>query len=68
MVVGEYLFLKIDQSLEYLHLNYEDPKASDKYGTVLNLEVDQDVKIKRLITTEIPHLVQIVFKKQNENG
>lgn len=35
---------------------------------MLNLQVDQDVRIKRLMTTEVPHLMQIIFKKQNENG
>jgi hypothetical protein len=50
-------------------LNFEDPKKSDKYGTVLNLKLDSDdVKMKRLMTTEVPHLVQIVFKKNYESG
>lgn len=39
-----------------------------EYAIDLNLKLDNNLEIKRLISTEIDHLIQIVFCNENQYG
>lgn len=60
VIVGEYLFLKQGRRLEYFkifnNLDYHKDEANE-----LNLKLDDNVEIKRILSTEKPHLIQIIF-------
>lgn len=49
---------------------FNNPKYANKgeYPIDLNLKMDEDMEIKRLISTEVDHLIQIVFCKTDVQG
>ena len=61
VIVGDYLFLKLGRRLEYFKI-FNNPDYYKSTATELNLRIDDNADIKRILSTEKPHLIQIVFQ------
>jgi hypothetical protein len=60
VILGDYLILKDGRKLEYMKI-FNNPRYGREYAIDLNLQLDEKFEIKRLLSTEVDHLIQIVF-------
>jgi len=60
MIIGDYFFAKQGEKIEFMKV-FNNPNYDEEMSVDLNLKLDENMRILRLMQTEKPNLVQVVF-------
>lgn len=64
---GDYLFIKKGNQVEFMKI-FNNPNYDKEVAKQLNLKLNDDCELMRILDTEKPNLIQLVFvqgKKEN---